>query len=65
MQKVAPITQGQTLYTMDLSGQIIDPGIGNLVTLNGNINALFLRNAGGQNVECNADNRVALNAVLT
>ncbi|CAN5121015.1 hypothetical protein BH18THE2_BH18THE2_14310 [soil metagenome] len=31
----------------------------------GNINALFLLNAGEQNVEFSADNSVALNAVLT
>ena len=67
MQRVAPITQGQTLYSVDLNGQITgtDPATGNPVTLNGNINALFLRNAGGQNVEVNADNSVALNAVLS
>ena len=33
-------------------------------TLNGNINALFLLNAGGQNVELSADNSAALNVVL-
>ena len=67
MQRVAPITQGQTLYSVDLNGQITGtyPATGNPVTLNGNINALFLRNAGGQNVEVNADNSVALNAVLS
>jgi hypothetical protein len=66
MQRVAPITQGQTLYSVDLNGQIIgtDPATGNPVTLNGNINALFLFNNGGQNVEFSGDNSVALNAVL-
>jgi hypothetical protein len=66
MQKVAPITQGQTLYNVDLNGQITgtDPATGNPVTLNGNINALFLFNNGGQNVEFSGDNSVALNAVL-
>jgi hypothetical protein len=66
MQRVAPITQGQTLYSVDLTGQITgpDPATGNPVTLNGNINALFLRNNGGQDVELSADNSIALNAVL-
>ena len=66
MQRVAPITQGQTLYTVDLSEQVTgpDPATGDQVTLNGNINALFLWNNGGQNVEFSADNSVALNAVL-
>jgi hypothetical protein len=66
MQRIAPITQGQTLYTVDLSGQITgqDPATGAQATLNGNINALFLRNAGGQNVEFSADNTAALNAIL-
>ena len=67
MQRIAPITQGQTLYTVDLSGQITgpDPATGNPVTLSGNINALFLLNAGGQSVEFSADNSAALNAVLS
>ena len=66
MQRIAPIAQGQTLYTVDLNGQNTgpDPATGNPVTLNGNINALFLLNKGGQNVEFNGDNSVALNAVL-
>ena len=66
MQRIAPITEGQTLYNVDLNGQITgaDPATGNPVTLNGNINALFLRNNGGQDVDLSADNSVALNAVL-
>ena len=66
MQRIAPITEGQTLYNVDLNGQITgtDPASGNPVTLNGNINALFLRNNGGQDVELSGDNSVALNAVL-
>ena len=66
IKRVAPITQGQTLYNVDLNGQITgpDPATGNPVTLNGNINALFLLNKGGLNVEFNGDNSVALNAVL-
>jgi hypothetical protein len=66
MQRIAPITEGQTLYNVDLNGQITgtDPATGNPMTLNGNINALFLRNNGGQDVELSADNSVALNAVL-
>jgi hypothetical protein len=66
MQRIAPITEGQTLYNVDLNGQITgtDPATGNPVTLNGNINALFLGNNGGQDVELCADNSVALNTVL-
>jgi len=66
MQKMSPITQGQTLYIVDLAGQITgsDPATGNPVTLNGNINSLFLRNNGGQNIEFSADNSIALNAIL-
>lgn len=66
IEKMSPITQGQTLYIIDLAEQITgsDPASGNPVTLNGNINALFLRNNGGQNVEFTADNSIALNAVL-
>jgi hypothetical protein len=65
MKRIAPITQGQTLFTADLSGQITgpDPATGNPVTLNGNINALFLWN-GGQNVELSGDNSAALSAIL-
>jgi hypothetical protein len=66
MQKMSPTTQGQTLYIVDLAEQITgsDPASGNPVTLNGNINALFLRNNGGQNIEFSADNSIALNALL-
>jgi hypothetical protein len=66
IQKMSPITQGQTLYIVDLAEQISgsDPATGNPVTLNGKINALFLRNNGGQNVEFTADNSIALNAIL-
>jgi hypothetical protein len=66
MQKMSPITQGQTLYIVDLGEQISgsDPTSGNPATLIGNINALFLRNNGGQNVEFSADNSIALNAIL-
>jgi hypothetical protein len=67
IQRIAPITEGQALYTVDLSGQLTgqDPATGDPVTLNGNINALFLLNAGGQNVDLSGDNSVALNAILT
>jgi hypothetical protein len=67
MQRIASITQGQTLYTVDLNEQVTgpDPATGAQVTLNGNINALFLWNAGGQNVELNGDNSAALNAILS
>jgi hypothetical protein len=66
MQRIAPITEGQTLYTVDLNGQITgqDPATGAQTALNGNINALFLFNAGGRNVEFSADNSAAMNAIL-
>jgi hypothetical protein len=53
-------------FKNDLGEQISgsDPTSGNPETLNGNINALFLRNNGGQNVEFSADNNIALNAIL-
>lgn len=52
---------------MDLNGRITgpDPATGAQGTLNGNINALFLLNAGGQNVELSADNSAALIAILS
>lgn len=58
--------QGQTLYIVELDEQITgsDPATGNPGTLNGNINALFLRNNSEQNVEFAADNSVTLNAIL-
>jgi hypothetical protein len=66
LQRVAPITEGQALYSAVLSEQITgpDPATGAQVTLNGNINSLFLLNLGGQEVELTGDNSVALNAVL-
>jgi hypothetical protein len=66
MQRIAPITEGQTLYSVDLSEQVTgtDPATGNQVTLNGNINSLFLLNDGDQ-VDMSGDNSVALNAVLS
>jgi hypothetical protein len=67
MQRIAPITEGQTLYTVDLSRQITgsDPSTGNPVTLDGNVNSLFLLNDGGQEVELGGGDNVALNAILT
>jgi hypothetical protein len=66
MQRVSPITEGQTLYSVTLSGQMtgVDPATRAEVTLNGNINSLFLLNLGGQEVELSGDNSVALNAIL-
>ena len=66
MQRMSPITQGQTLYIVNLGEQITgsDPASGNPATLNGNINSLFLRNNGDQNVEFSADNTIVLNAIL-
>jgi hypothetical protein len=67
MQRVAPITQGQALYSVDLNEQITgaDPATGAEATMNGNINALFLLNTGGQGVEFSGDNSAALNAILS
>ena len=66
MTRVAPITQGQTLYTVDLSGTItgLDPGSKRQVTLDGNINGLFLLNNAGKDVKFSGDNSIALNALL-
>jgi hypothetical protein len=66
MQRVAPITEEQTLNSVALSGQMtgVDPATGDELTLNGNINSLFLLNLGGQEVELSGDNSVALNAIL-
>ena len=66
MQSVAPITQGQTFFAPDLNEQLTgpDPATGNQVTLNGNINALFLWNNGGQDIEFDGDHSIALNAIL-
>jgi hypothetical protein len=66
MQRVAPITQGQTLFVADLDGRITgpDPSTGDQVTLNGNINTLFLWNNGEDDVQFSGDNSVAFNAIL-
>jgi hypothetical protein len=66
IQRVAPITEGQALYSITLSEQMtgFDPATGAEVTLNGNINSLFLLNLAGQEVELSGDNSVALNAIL-
>ena len=66
MQRIAPITQGQVLFGADLNEQITgeDPATGNSVTMNGNINALFLLNDSGQAIELDGDHSIALNLVL-
>jgi hypothetical protein len=66
LQEVAPITQGQTLFAVRLNEQVTgeDPATGNQVTLNGNINTLFLRNGAGQDIELSGDNSIAYNAIL-
>lgn len=66
LQRIAPITQGQTLFTADLDGRITgpDPSTGEQVTLNGNINTLFLWNNGGDDVQFSGDSSVAFNAIL-
>jgi hypothetical protein len=67
LQKIAPITQGQSLYAVKLSEQMTgeDPATGNQVTLNGNINTLFLRNGAGQAIDLSGDNSVAYTAILS
>jgi hypothetical protein len=62
MQRIAPISQVQTSYTMNLNGQITgpDPTTGNPITLIGNTNKLFLWNNGGQKIDLSAYNSVAL-----
>jgi hypothetical protein len=66
MQRIAPITEGQTLYSIPLGEQMtgVDPATGAQASLNGNINSLFLLNLGGQEVELSGDNSAALNAIL-
>jgi hypothetical protein len=66
LQRIAPVTQGQVVFGADLSGQVTgnDPATGNRVTLNGNVNALFLLNDSGQPIELAGDHSVALNALL-
>jgi hypothetical protein len=66
LQRMAPITQGQVLFGADLNEQITgeNPATGNSVTMNGNINALFLLNDSGQAIELNGDHGVSLNLVL-
>jgi hypothetical protein len=66
MTRIAPIAQGQTLYTVDLNGRItgLDPGTRNQVTLDGNINALLLLNNAGEEVRFSGDNSIALNVIL-
>jgi hypothetical protein len=66
LQRTEPVTQGQVLFSADLNEQINggDPRTGNSVTLNGNINALFLLNDGVQSIELEGDHSVALNAIL-
>ena len=53
-------------HAVDLREQITgqDPATGDQVTLNGNINSLFLWNNAGQDVELSGDNNVAINAIL-
>ena len=66
MQRLASATPGQALYIVDLSEQITgpEPTTGVQTTLSSNINALFLSNKAGQNVELGADDNATLNAIL-
>ena len=66
LQRIAPVTQGQVLFGADLNEQVTGPdqARGESATLNGNINALFLLNNGGQAVEFGGDHSVALNTFL-
>jgi hypothetical protein len=54
------------LFGADLNEQITgeNPATGDTVTMNGNINALFLLNDGGQAIELDGDHSIALNLVL-
>ena len=54
------------LHTVDLNEQVTgtDPSTGDRVTLNGNINVLFLWNNGEKSIDFNGDNSVAMNAIL-
>jgi hypothetical protein len=60
LQKVAPLTTGQTLYNVELNGLTTgkEPVSGKQVTLDGNINALLLLNNAGQEVGFNPQNTV-------
>jgi hypothetical protein len=66
LQRIAPVTQGQVLFSAQLNEQVTgeDPATGNVVTMNGNINALFLLNDSGQPIELGGDHSVAFNAIL-
>jgi hypothetical protein len=66
LQRMAPITQGQVLFGADLNERITgeNPATGNSVTMNGNINALFLLNDSGQAIELDGDHGVSLNLFL-
>jgi hypothetical protein len=66
LNKIAPITQGQVLFGANLNERISgeDPATGNPVTMNGNINALFLLNDSGEDVELGGDHSAAYNAIL-
>jgi hypothetical protein len=65
MQRITPIAQVQTSYSVDLNGQITgpDPTTRNPKTSNGNIKKLFLYSNGGQNIDLSAYNSVAQNTI--
>jgi hypothetical protein len=65
LQKIAPVTQEQVLFGADLSEQVTGPdqARGERVTLDGNINALFLWNNSGQAVEFVGDHNASLNTL--
>ena len=66
MERTASVAQGQVLFNADLNEQVTgeDPATGNSITLNGDINALFLLNDSGESIEFEGDHSVALNAIL-
>jgi hypothetical protein len=66
LERTASVTQGQVLFNADLNEQVTgeDPATGNSITLNGDINALFLLNDSGQSIGFEGDHSVALNAIL-
>jgi hypothetical protein len=66
LQRVAPLTPGQTLYNAELNEQTTgaEPVTGKQVTLDGNVNALLLWNNAGKEVGFNPQNNVALNTIV-
>jgi hypothetical protein len=66
LQRIAPIKQGQVLFSADLNERVTgpDPIRGDRATLNGNINALFLWNNSGQAPEFSEEHGVAIDILF-